>query len=65
MAEELTSDGPAADEWDNYPLACREAFLAQARKCQTASLGAKRHFIYPLVDQILDDFLGYVAIFGE
>ena len=64
MAEQLASEGPAASEWDNYPLACHEAFLEQARKCQTASLGARRHFIYPKVDQILDDFLAWAEIFG-
>ena len=65
MAEQLASEGPAANEWDNYPLACREAFLEQARKCQTASLGARRHFIYPKVDELLDSYLLWLATFGS
>lgn len=43
-------------EWANYPLACRESFLARSRQALTASEGAKRHFIYPDCDSILDAY---------
>lgn len=64
-SENSTLEGPGFHEVANYPLECRERFLGQARKCLTASAGAKRHFIYPVVDEILDDYLGWLAIFGE
>lgn len=68
MAEEIggsVSNGPTAADLANYPLACRTRFLALAAKCQTASLGVKRHFIYPDVDKALDDYLAWLAVFGD
>lgn len=64
MSDHLFSEGLEFSQVANYPLACREAFLAKTGKCQTASLGVKRHFIYPAVDEILDDYLAWLDIFG-
>jgi len=58
------SEGLNFGEVANYPLECRTRFLDLARKCQTASMGVKRHFIYPEVDQALDDYLVWLAVFG-
>lgn len=58
------SEGLSAVELADYPLVCRSRFLALSSKAQTASLGAKRHFIYPQVDVILDDFLTWLAVYG-
>lgn len=62
---ERNSEGLTHDELANYPLVCRERFLGLSRKCQMASLGAKRHFIYPEVDKVLDDFLAWLAVYGD
>lgn len=55
----------SAVEVANYPLDCRARFLALTAKCQTASSGRLRHFIYPEADVILDDVLLWWEVFGE
>jgi hypothetical protein len=65
MSENSTSDGLTAEQLANYPLECRTRFLGLTAKCQTASLGAKRHFIYPEVDDVLDSYLLWLTTFGS
>lgn len=61
----MSTDGLAEDGWDNYPAECYEAFLGATAQAQTASEGRKRHFIYPLVDEILDNYLAFRQMFGD
>jgi hypothetical protein len=65
MADPEISNGLAATEWDNYPAECYEAFLGAAAEALTASEGRKRHFIYPLVDEVLDNYNAYRQMFGD
>lgn len=65
MAEEESVEALEFSQVANYPLVCRKAFLGLAAKCQTASPGAKRHFIYPRVDALLDAYLLWLVTFGD
>lgn len=65
MSDHLFSEDLNFDEVANYPLVCRQAFLDKTGRCQTASLGVKRHFIYPEIDALLDAYLLWLATFGD
>lgn len=59
------SEGLTAEQVANYPLDCRARFLEQSKRLPTASPGLRAYFILPEVDQILDDFLLWLACYGD
>jgi hypothetical protein len=54
---------PDFDEVANYPLVCRERFLASTARLRMASPGLRRYFVLPEIDQILDDYLLWCKIY--
>lgn len=66
MAEEKsTVDGLEFSQVANYPAECRARFLEQTGKLPTASWHRRQLFILPEVDKILDDYLLWLAAYGD
>lgn len=56
---------PDFDEVANYPLVCRERFLGLTVRAQTASHGVFVHFLLPQIDAVLDEYLTWLAVYGD
>lgn len=57
----LGSEGLVGLRWDNCPPLLQTRLLGLHREAQTASPGAMRHFIYPQVDEVLDEWLDHLT----
>ena len=56
---------PEFDEVANYPLRCREAFLEQTARLSMASPSLRAYFVLPKINQILDDYNTWLAVYGD
>ena len=64
MAEKPVFKAPAFDEVANYPLECRTRFLGLTAARQAARYHADKRAILHDIEQVLDEYLLWLEVYG-